>query len=137
MKHMKKMLALVLVVMSVLAIAVPAMAASSTISPGASKYKSYSISSSPSYFVYLAGSVPIGMVCTVTLSLNDLNDPNPDGTPNWKKSAVVVLTKGIVNSATISPTSMFNFISGRSDMARLQFKAASSNTSNIIVYYPN
>lgn len=134
MKHLKRFLALTLVFASIFAIAVPAMAASSTITPGSSKYKSYwNLTSSPSYTISLGSGTSTGMKCTVYLALND-----GLGSSNWKLSNTMTLTKDSTHyTGTIRPSSTFSWVDGRSDAARLQFKAASTNSSNIVVIYPN
>ena len=135
MKAIKKIFAVVLVLMSVMALAIPAMAGTSSVTKGKSKYKSYDIDSSPSYDISVSGTK--GDVLTVTLSLNDLEKPNADGTPNWKKSNSIKLTIGTKNSCTISPGSLFGFVNGRSNRARLTFTASSSNKGTISVTYPD
>lgn len=134
MKNMKKILALALVIVSVLAIAIPAFAATSSVAKGKSKYMSYDISSSPSYGVSITGTK--GDKLTVILSLNDLENPLSGGQANWKKSNSITLTVGTKDSCTIEPGSLFGFVDDRSDRARLTFSAASTNKGSISVTYP-
>lgn len=132
---MKKFIAMLLAIVMLMALSVSAMAATSQVAPKKTKFMSYDISSSPSYDVSITGTK--GDKLTVVLSLNGLENPNADGTPNWKKSATKTLVVGGTSSATIKPTSTFSFVSGRSDRARLSFIAASTNSGTIKVTYPD
>lgn len=132
---MKRFTAMLLAIVMLMALSVSALADTSEVAPGKTKFKSYDISSSPSYDVSITGAT--GDKMTIVLSLNDLEDPNPDGTPNWKKSATKILVVGGTSSATIKPTSDFYFVSGRSDRARLSFVAASGNSGTVEVTYPD
>ena len=135
---MKRLSIMVLTLVCILAICVTAQADSSTLNPGQTKYKWYSISSSPSYTVSLANNVSTGMRCNVTLSLNDLQNPLPGGKANWKYSSSVTLIKDGSNySKTIRPGSAFAYVSGRSNQARLTLTASSGNSSVIVVIYPH
>ncbi len=135
---MKKLIALLIAVLAISATTIPAMAATSKLTPGETKYKTYNISASPSYTVSLGSDTSTGMKCRVILSLNDLYNPNANGKPNWKKSAEMTLTKDSTHyTGTIRPSSTFNFVQGRSDMARLTFTALRTNSSTISVIYSN
>ena len=134
-----RILAIALVAMSVLAVAIPAMAGVSTVNSSKPKYKSYSISSSPSYNVTAYGTP--GDRLTVCLDLNDLEHPISNGDANWKVSQSITLTISSDGAAqtTISPGSSFKYVSGRSDEARLRFKVPINytNKGDITVYYPD
>ena len=141
---MKKMiftriLAIALVAMSIMAVDIPAMAGVSTVNSNNPKYKSYNISSSPSYDITAYGTP--GDRLTVCLDLNDLEHPISNGNANWKVSKSITLTISSDGSAqtTISPGSSFKYVSGRSDKARLRFKVPTnySNKGDITVYYPD
>lgn len=133
MKKFMKFISLVLVVMTLLAVSAPALAATSTLAPGQKKYKSYEgLSSAPSYTVSLTTYTQYNQFCKVTLSLNDLEDGGA-----WKVSAVKTLKRGSTDTVKISPTDTFKWVSGRSDKARLTFEGLASNSFDVYVSYPD
>lgn len=130
-------IAFALIVLSTLLIVTSALAGTTYVTSSQPKYKTYSISSSPTYGITVYGNS--GDKLIVELALNDLDKPNANGTPNWKLSKTITITIGStgVGFGTISPGSAFHFVPGRSDKARLKFKAPSSNTNGVTVLYPD
>lgn len=130
-------IALALIVLSTLMIVSSALAGSSYVTSTQPKYKTYSISSSPTYGILAYGNS--GDKLIVELALNDLEKPNSDGTPNWKLSKTITITIGStgVGFGSISPGSAFHFVPDRSDKARLKFKGHPSNTNGVTVSYPD
>lgn len=129
--------AIATIILSTLLIVASAFAGTTYVTSTTPKYKTYSISSSPTYGIKVDGNP--GDKLIVELALNDLEKPKADGTPNWKFSNSVTITIGStgVGFGTISPGSAFHFVPGRSDKARLKFKAPSSNTNLVVVLYPD
>ena len=132
-----RIIAIALVAMSIMAIATTAMAGSSVVNYKNVKYKSYDISSSPSYSITVYGTP--GDKLTIKLDLNDLEHPLTNGYANWKYSNSVTVTihSDGAATATISPGSSFQYVSGRSDRARLRFIAPKTNSDDVTVFYPD
>lgn len=132
MKNMIKFLALALVIVSVLAISAPALAATETLSPGSSVKYLYDITSAPSYNCSLKSGTPSGYYATFTLNYNDLT-VSPT---TWKKSNSITLTSGTNPVGTLKQdANVFKFVSGRTDRAQVVVRAGSVNGGNITVSF--
>ena len=131
-----RIIAIALVAMSIMAVATTALADYGylNLDPGENDKYRFNISSSTSYYVYFADSVPTGSVVRVQLDYNDWEDLDGNGNPRWKKTASGVLVKGGVNNVVLTPT-LFHFVSGRTTQARINCTAQNNNTSEVMVIF--
>lgn len=117
MKHLKKILAIVLVVMSVMAITVPSLAAEMTVSDGGTNKYLFDISgrsTAPTFSIRPINTDPLH-TATVKLNYNDLTV-----SPTYFKFSNSMGLSGSMTEKTLTESSNFRFVQGRSDRAQIQ-----------------
>lgn len=126
MKNVKKLFALALVVMSVMAIAIPAMAAELSVVDGGSGKYLFDISgrtTAPTFSVRPINT-PANHTANVRLNYNDLTI-----SPTYFKFSNSIGLSGSMNEQTLRESSNFRFVQGRSDRAQIQLVSTSGSFS--------
>lgn len=126
-KKFVKMISMMLIAVSLLAIALPAMAGELTVSSGQTQKYLYDISgrSTAPTFSVRTFNTPTGTTATVKLNYNDLTV----GSTYFKFSNSIGVSGGMTEKTLRENTSNFKFVPGRSDRAQIVLTGSNGTIS--------